>query len=165
MAIGQDRREKALLAAIQFETDGRAFFLEAATKTSDFFGRIIFTSLADEERDHIERIHAIDRSLRDHGTWPPRQDRAGGKEGNIFEEARHRLDETIRDRTDDLEAVKLAMGLEQNGIEFYSDLAAKAADPREREFYQRLAAEEKRHLEVLENTWSALAACSSSMLE
>jgi len=165
MTNEKDRRKEAFLGAIQFETDGRAFFLEAATRTSDFFGKIIFTSLADEERDHIERIHAIERSLRDYEAWPPSQGEAQGKEENVFEDALQRLDKTVRDRTNDLEAVKLAMDLEQKGIEFYSQLASNAADPREREFYQRLATEEKRHLEILENTWSALASCSSSMLE
>jgi rubrerythrin len=164
MTEGDSRGESALLDAIQFETDGRAFFLEAAAKTSDFFGKIIFTSLADEERDHIERIHAINRSLRDHGTWPPHEGRAEQGCRNIFEEARARLDQTIRDRTDDLEAVKLAMDLEQKGIEFYSELASKATDPRERAFYQRLATEEKRHLQILENTWRTLTAYSSSIL-
>lgn len=124
MTKADSRRERILLDAIQFETDGRAFFLEAAAKTSDFFGKIIFTSLADEERDHIERIHAIHRSLRDHGTWPPDEGRAEQGDGNVFEEARDRLDQTIRDRTDDLEAVKLAMDLEKKGIEFYSELAS-----------------------------------------
>ena len=164
MTRADSRRERILLDAIQFETDGRAFFLEAAAKTSDFFGKIIFTSLADEELDHIERIHAINRSLRDHGTWPPDEGRDERGDRNVFEEARDRLDQTIRDRTDDLEAVKLGMDLEKRGIEFYSELASKATDPREIAFYQRLATEEKRHLEILENTWRTLTAYSSSIL-
>jgi len=164
MTKGDSRRDRALLDAIQFENDGRAFFLEAAAKTSDFFGKIIFTSLADEERDHIERIHAIHRSLRDHGTWPSHENgvEQGGR--NIFEHARDRLDQTIRDRTNDLQAVKLAMDFEHKGIVFYSELASKATDPREKAFYQRLATEEKRHLQILEDTWSALTAYSSSIL-
>jgi rubrerythrin len=75
------------------------------------------------------------------------------------------MDEMIKDRTDDLQAVRLAMDLEQRGFQFYLSLAAKAVDSREREFYQRLAQEEKRHLQTLEETWDALVACGSSSLE
>ena len=74
------------------------------------------------------------------------------------------MDEMIMDRTDDLQAVKFAMDLEQRGFQFYSNLAVKAVDSREREFYQRLAQEEKQHLRTLEETWDALVACGSSSL-
>ncbi len=165
MASGKDSRTSALLDAIEFETDGRAFFLEAAKKTSDYFGRIIFNSLAEEELDHVERIKAIDRSLRNSGQWPSEEDHAEKHRENIFEEARMHMDKTVEDRTDDLQAVKVAMDLEEKGYRFYSDLAAHAVDSREKEFYRRLAAEEKRHLQILEYTWSTLVEYSSSTLE
>ena len=161
---GRSKRE-ALRDAIQFETDGREFFLEAARKTVDYFGRIIFNSLADEELGHIERIRAIDRSLRDTGQWP-RSNTPTPEEGkNVFQEALMQMDETVRDRTDDLQAVKVALELERKGYHFYSGLAAKAIEPREKEFYGRLAAEEQRHLQILEDTWRALIERGSSTIE
>lgn len=160
-----DSRRNALRDAIRLETDGRDFFLKASEKTSDYFGRIIFRSLAEEECRHIERINAIDRSLGEKGEWPFPEGGAEERGENIFEKARKQMDETVRDRTDDLAAVKIAMDLEEKGIQYYSDLAAKAADPRERQFYERLAAEEKRHLEILENTWSTIAEHGSSAID
>lgn len=161
----EDSRTKALRDAIQFEADGRAFFLEAAERTSDYFGRIIFNSLADEELDHIERIKTIDRALRGRGQWPSEKDHAEKGRKSVFEEARMKMDKTVKDRTDDLTAVKVAMDLEEKGYRFYSDLAARAVDSREKEFYRRLATEEKRHLQILEDTWNALVEYGSSTLE
>ncbi len=165
MGSEKDRQAKALLDALKFETDGRAFFLEAAKKTSDYFGRIIFSSLADEERDHIERIKAIDRSLRDTQQWPTSEDHAEEGEKSIFETARMQMDKLVKDRTDDLQAVKIGMDLEQKAIRFYSSLALKASDQREKEFYERLVSEEKRHFQVLEETWRTLVEYSSSRLD
>jgi rubrerythrin len=162
---GKDSMRDVLFEALEFETNGRAFFLEAAKKTSDYFGKIIFNSLAEEELDHIEKIKSIAQSLKENEKWPPSEDHGAEDMKNIFETARVRMDEMIKDRTDDLTAVKIAIDLEQKGFRFYSGLASKAADLREKKFYQRLASEEKRHLRILEDTWSALIECSSSSLE
>jgi rubrerythrin len=52
---------------------------------------------------------------------------------------------------------------EQRGFRFYSRLAPKADDPGERAFCQQLPAEEKRHLQMFEDTRSALVQCGSSV--
>jgi rubrerythrin len=162
---GKDSMRDVLLEALEFETKGRAFFLKAAKKTSDYFGKIIFNSLAEEELDHIEKIKSIAQSLKENKKWPPSEDHGAEDMKNIFKTARVQMDEMIKDRTDDLTAVKIAIDLEQKGLRFYSGLASKAADLREKKFYQRLASQEKRHLRILEDTWSALIEYSSSSLE
>ncbi len=75
------------------------------------------------------------------------------------------MDEMVTDRANDVQAVKIAMDLEQKGFGFYSGLASKATDPKEKAFYRRLANEEKRHLQILEETWNTLMEYSSSTLE
>ncbi|NIO04500.1 MAG: hypothetical protein GTN74_07760 [Proteobacteria bacterium] len=159
-----DRRKKTLRDAMKFEMDGREFFIAAAERTSDYFGKIIFNSLADEELKHIETIKVIDRSLREKGEWPFTEDHDEKGRENIFEAARMEMDEIVKDRTDDLEAVKIAMDFEQKGYRFYSFLAEEATDWREQEFYQRLASEEQMHLLILEDTWRTLVEYSSSSL-
>ena len=88
MGTDRDLRLETLIAAIGFEQEGRKFFLDAAERTSDYFGRTVFRSLADEELAHIERIEAIERSLSDHGQWPPAESRAARTTRGIFAEAR-----------------------------------------------------------------------------
>ncbi len=164
MSREMDGRKKALRDAMKFEMDGREFFIGAAERTSDYFGKIIFNSLADEELKHIETIKVIDRSLREKGRWPFPEDHEKNERENIFEIARMEMDEIVKDRTDDLQAVKIAMDFEQKGFRFYSGLAREATDRREQEFYQRLASEEQRHLQILEDTWRTLVEYSSSSL-
>jgi rubrerythrin len=161
----EDRRQKAILGAIRFETDGRAFFLEAARKTKDYFGKAIFTSLAEEERNHIERIKVIGRSLDETGEWPSSEDPTSAPSETVFEEARRQIDNRVLDRTNDIEAVKYAIELEKKGYRLYSGLAAQAPDPEEKAFYQQLAREENRHLQILEETWSALIERGTASLD
>ena len=62
------------------------------------------------------------------------------------------LKKNVNINTNDIEAVKLAMGLEEKGIEFYENAAKEASDVRDCETYRFLAEEEKVHFSILKNT-------------
>src|SRR5450756_2394421 len=55
---------RALSQALRLETEGLAFYLQAATETIDPKGKALFASLADDERKHQEMIrqqlHAVE---------------------------------------------------------------------------------------------------------
>ncbi|MFQ5586344.1 MAG: ferritin family protein [Thermodesulfobacteriota bacterium] len=51
------------------------------------------------------------------------------------------------------EAVKIATRIEENGYAFYKHLAKKAEDKRVRDALERLAAEESRHMKVIEDRY------------
>ena len=57
--------------------------------------------------------------------------------------------EKIKDKHFEMSALSIGMTLEQNGIHFYRDLAAKATHPELKKLLEFLAKWEETHLEVL----------------
>jgi len=139
--------------ALRFEEEGRAFFLKAAGKTRNPFGKLMFEAIADSELKHMEQLREIQEELNRHGQWPDQcaAFESLGPVRNVFERALAELTDRVRGDTDDVKATELARAYEEKGIRFYQDLAAKAQGDVERLFYERLAEEERGHLIILED--------------
>jgi len=144
---------EALQAAIKFEEDGRVFFLAANQKTEEKFGKSIFLSLADAELDHIQRIKAIYDSLSKMGEWPDTPSLFTPKRPikNIFEEAKEQIDQNVRPKTGEMEAVKLGIQYEEKGLKLYTDLSQAAPHWLEKKFYTQLGNEERGHMLILKD--------------
>ena len=72
--MGDADLESALLAldvAIQTEKDGREFYKRAAVNTVDPGGKVLFTSLADDELEHLGLLEAQREALARDGRWQP----------------------------------------------------------------------------------------------
>ncbi len=146
----QDANQKALAEAIRFEVDGRAFFLQAAEKAKNYFAKVIFQTIAQEELKHIERVKKIhDRTASKGGDTSPSSFSEKGTLQNIFQQAKEQMDRTMTVSVDEMEAVRLAIQLEIKGQEFYGRLAAESTGDAERAFFQELAQEESVHFSVL----------------
>jgi hypothetical protein len=70
----------------------------------------------------------------------------------VFEKHRDEMKERVAATTDEMEALKVAMGMEKEGIEFYTKAAADAKTDKEKALFERLAEEEKQHYQVFANT-------------
>jgi len=57
---------------------------------------------------------------------------------------------------DEMEAFKVAMDMEKDDYEFYTELAAMTHDKTEKALFEKLAQEEKKHFDVLVETHSFL---------
>jgi len=143
----------ALQAAITFEEDGRASFLAANKKTAEKFGKSIFLSPADPELDHIQRIRAIYGSLSKMGEWPDTPSLFTPKRPikNTFEEAVVQIDQNVKPKTGEMEAVKLGVQYEEKGLKLYSDLSNAASHWLEKKFYTQLGNEERSHMLILKD--------------
>jgi rubrerythrin len=51
----------------------------------------------------------------------------------------------------DVEAAKIAVNMERNGLAFYTHAAARAKDPAVRKVFERLASDERDHIKVFED--------------
>jgi len=146
-----DRRSHALGEAIRFEMEGREFFLKAAERTKNYFGRVMFESIAEDELGHIKRIKGIHDHWLASRTWesppsPPGERRLE----TIFQQAKGQITKQVDVDADEMEAVRLAIRLERTGHQFYSRLADEAGEEAEKRFYIQLAEEETRHLSILQ---------------
>lgn len=161
--MGDADLQSALLAldvAIQTEKDGREFYKRAAENTADPGGKVLFTSLADDELEHLGLLESQRQALAKEGHWQPgsdaeRRERPARVEGApVF--SRAALAENVNAYTSDLSALRMAFLIEKDAVAFYTKAAAKTEDPNGKEIYERLVEMEREHRRILEEEYNAL---------
>jgi len=137
----------ALKTAIQLELDGEQFYTKAAQKTDHPYGKQLFERLAGEEKVHLRKIQEIYSSLDKQQKWPEDLGltRMDSTIQTIFKEAGIELNKKVKPSSDDLEALKIAMDMEEKSINLYDNLSKKADDPFEKRFFLMLSYEERGH--------------------
>ena len=147
-------RDAALLAlgeAIQFESDGRDFYLRAAQAAQNALARAVFEALAEDEVEHVRRVREIFEELKGKQGWPDVTAMVARASGIV--DAFQRTDaEALRAAGADAtaaDALAQAEEMEQKGLGFYRDRLARATCAAEAEFFRRLVAEEEAHLAAI----------------
>jgi rubrerythrin len=162
--MGEPDARSALMAldvAIQTEKDGRDFYARAAERTSDPGGKVLFTSLADDELEHLRLLESQREALVEGGRWLPPSaasevDRAREMGGApIF--GREALAQNVDAYTSELSALRMAYLIERDAVTFYTRAASETEDPDGRAMYERLVEMEKEHQRILEEEYNALA--------
>lgn len=139
----------AVEIAIKMETDAIAFYREAAAKVRNKVGQKMFLSIAEDEKRHLDMLKEIFQGLDIHiGDVSPMKNIK-----TIFEEHKQEMMERVRATEDELNAFKIAMDMEKEGIEFYKRQASEAPSPKERALFERLSKEEDQHFAVFSNTY------------
>jgi len=64
--------------------------------------------------------------------------------------------EKVQATADELEAFKIAMQMEKEGIEFYKKLMSEAKAGKEKMLFEKLIREEEQHFAIFENTYNFL---------
>jgi len=144
----------AIKIAIRTETDAIAFYKEAALKTSHPIGRKMFLSIMEDEKLHLEDLNCVLEGLhlKVRDVASPMK-----KMKTVFERNSDTLLERIRPTTDEMEALKVAMQMEKESIEFYEKLSKGESTPKERAFFEKLLSEEREHYAIFSNTYSFLS--------
>jgi len=139
---------KAIETAIKMEIDSIAFYKEAAAKTVHPFGKKMFLSFVEDEKHHLCALRDFfrDRNI-EYESREPLQN-----VHTIFTDLRTEMMDHIGPTTDEVEAIKIALNMEKEGVHYYERAALEAADEREKALFQNLAREEEQHYRILENT-------------
>ena len=162
--MGDAGSQSALMAlhvAIQTEKDGHDFYKRAAEKSSDPGGKLLFTSLADDELEHLRLLESQREALAKEGRWlspskldqQPRRIKAEG--APLF--SRDAVTSNVNAYTSDLSALRMAFLIEKDAVAFYTRAAAETEDPDGKAMYERLVEMEKEHQRILEEEYNALA--------
>ena len=150
----------ALELAMKMEQDAISFYTEAARKTKSPVGKKMFQTIALDEQRHLEMIAQIIKGLNiTHTDVSPM-----GKVKTIFESMKEELMKKVEATSDELEAFKIAMNMEKEGVEFYSKTLAGLTKEKERALLERLIREEKQHYDLFANTYQFLARTGSWFL-
>ncbi len=151
MVTEQNKTLDALKIAIQMEIDGKEYYLKVSQKSSNELGKKLFQSLAAEEDIHRQKFEEIYNAIRNKKAWPaiaPRPD-VGKNLRTIFARLTDEIGSTIQVPATELDAIQMAMDMENKTYDFYKSRGGKANYDAERNFYQSLAAEEREHHLIL----------------
>jgi rubrerythrin len=141
----------AIMRAIELEKETFDYYVNAGHKTFNPAGKRIFKWLAKTEEGHYIKLTELYNSLHESGRWV-------FYGGSSFElapagEGEHQ----VNLNTDDIEALKIAQGIEKRGMAFYEELITKTTDPDGRAMLVTLRNEEIEHLRVISEKLQELA--------
>ncbi len=140
--------------ALQLEVDGRQFYLDSAERGRTNLAGNLFRTLADEELEHQKAIRTIYEKIKAGQPWPAEVRTAGPGEKieTLFSEALQNPEERTEPASTELDAVRIALDMEDKSFRLYRDRGKQATDPAEIRFYSSLAKEEKQHYMSLIDT-------------
>jgi len=150
MEAEQDKALRALQVAIQMEIDGKEFYLKASRESGNELGKKLLESLASEEDVHRRTFEEIYRALEEKKGWPETDFKPDGDKSlrTIFANVIEAGSE-MKAQASELDAVKMAMAMENKTYDYYKDQDQTATYDGERDFYQALTAQEREHYLVL----------------
>jgi len=139
--------------AIKMEQEAVDFYTKCAEKTNNPVGKKMFLSIAEDEKHHIScAIHVKQKKEFSPAETRPMQDMK-----KIFEQNKDFMLERISSTTDELQALDMAMKMEEDAIKFYNNAAAQTSDPAEKAFFACLIQDEEEHFAIFQNTYSFLS--------
>lgn len=134
--------------AMKMESVGKAYYEKLAADTSDDGLKVIFTRLAADEQKHYETIQAIKA-----GTNPEMDD------STVLEKAKNLFEVLMSDKDSagtlkkSLDGYQHARKLEADSVKLYEDMAKQEENPETVQILLRIANEEKKHYNILDNLY------------
>lgn len=154
MTAQTQARIEALEVALNNEQREAEFYLKNAERTTDPLGKKMFQTLAEDEREHYQRIQALHAKLKEGGRWPESLPLTvkGTQVRDVLKSVVEKVEQSPETRTGDMEAVQIAIAFEAKGEAHYKKLRETADDPAEKEFFGLLESIEREHRLSLEET-------------
>jgi rubrerythrin len=141
-------RISSIKFAIENERSEMAYYLEQARRSGNAVARLLFETLAADEKEHMERIRGLHEQLTASGSWPADVpiDVAGTDIHARVTDLMRRKETSADHDDDDIAALARAARGEEDGSRFYAELAASCTNPQERTFFEFLSRIEREHL-------------------
>ena len=151
MATEQNRTLEAIRTAIQMEIDGKEYYLKTSQASGNELGRKLLQNLAAEEDIHRQKFEEIFNTILTREGWPGVDFQPDGGQSlrTIFARATREMGATAPAPASELDAVKIAMDMENKTYDFYKSNSQTAAHDAEKDFYQALMAQEREHHLIL----------------
>jgi rubrerythrin len=143
----------ALEIAAKMEQEAVAFYKQCAEKTANPVGKRMFLSIVEDEQYHFDC--AV--SMRNGGQqFTPSETTPVEDMKKIFDEHKQKMLEKVPSTADELEALRVAMQMEEAAIAFYKKASTLAANAKEQHFFDCLIRDEEEHFHIFQNTYSFL---------
>jgi len=132
--------------AMKMELQGKTVYENLASSAKLPGIRTIYATLAADEQKHYD----IFRDLKEGKEWVMADSPALDQARTVFAQLLLEKDRAL-DLTEDLDAFRVGMQMELDSIRLYEGMAKKEDDPEKTQLYLRLANEEKKHYNIIEN--------------
>jgi len=143
---------KSVELALKMETDAVKFYTEFSGKVSHPVGKKMFLTIAEDEKNHIKMIEEVMKGLE----LTIREANPVKAVKTIFEEMKDKMMDRLEANTDDLEAFRIAMEMEKEGIDFYKKVKEEVTTEKEKKLFDRLIYEEQQHHKIFSETYNFL---------
>ncbi|MBI4710822.1 MAG: ferritin family protein [Nitrospirae bacterium] len=140
--------------AMKMETDAIKFYSEAAGRIKNNVGRKMFLTIAKDEERHLENLSRLLKGFLDQayeGISPVKNVKT------VFKSMRDEMMQKVGATADELEAFKIAMQMEKEGIAFYKKTLSDLQSKEGKSLFERLVKEEEEHYNMFSNTYSFLS--------
>lgn len=145
--------KEALKKALEFEEEGYGFYKKISLEINQPLAKRLFESLAQQEKEHMERINKIYKEIQKGGDPEIEDDGESSQIENEVKKIFEALDETKRKAPlDHIEGYKLAMEMEKKGLNMYKKNEENSTG-KLKAFFNALKREEQQHLTALENVY------------
>jgi rubrerythrin len=134
----------AITTAKEFELQTSHYYLDAALKTGNPKGIALFKGLADLERQHYDALIKLENSLRAREVFRGYKVMNAPLEGWGFDDS-----EIEPNNLELIEIIDLAIEKEEKAENVYNTLPEQTTNADARDLFNKLAAEERFHIRVL----------------
>jgi rubrerythrin len=132
--------------AMKMELQGKACYEDLAASTKIAGLKTIFSGLAADEQKHYELF----RNLKEGKEWSVTESVMLAKAKSVFRDLMADKDQLV-ELEEDLDAYRVALKIEADSVKLYEDLAQKEQNPETLQLYLKIANEEKKHFNIVEN--------------
>lgn len=134
--------------AMKMELDGKGYYERMAAETSVNGLKTIFTMLAADEQKHYDTVLAMKEGAAGEMASTTVLERAK----NVFQELAGEND-LLGGMKKDLDGYRHAMKIEADSVRLYEDMAKKESTPDIVMLLLKIASEEKKHYNIMENLY------------
>ncbi len=151
MTQEQEKTIEALKTAIQMEIDGKEFYLKASSQSKNEMGRKLLARLSKEEDYHRRKFEEIYTAIENKMGWPKTKfETPRGKQlRTIFSEMIAEISTEKGTLQTEIDTVQKAMDMESASRDFYTRQRESSIHVAEKQFYEKIADEERKHFLVL----------------
>jgi rubrerythrin len=140
---------EAIETAMEAEKKAKAFYIEAMNKVTSDRGKNLLQQLADFEQNHYDKLNALKSSLTNDGSYI----QYDGTQFKAYKSISEASGEIEAHKDELSEILNLAINAETKASERYQKLADETDDPRGKDMFQKLTAEETSHRRILSDEY------------
>jgi len=134
--------------ALKMELDGKAYYEKLASETSDVGVKAIFLNLAADELKHYDTIKKMWEGVP-----------TAMADSTALETSKNLFQDLMRDKNivesmkKSLDGYQHARKIEADSVRFYEEMAKKENNPETKQLLIKIANEEKKHYNILDNLY------------